>query len=144
MLRDSLRKKQLESLTRGDGDTTNNNDGDDDSDLDGEWGLNNDKKKSKGGATPTKKGAASATTDAPKKTQQLRLSETTSSGENGKHSIVEVVEMNSTEVIEGIENVAVRIARQVLDKQVSKESNNIIMMFNIFYGSMHHVIIYYS
>ena len=61
-----------------------------------------------------KKGAA--------KTQRISLAESkrATSGDVGEmKTIVEVAEMNSTQVVEGIENVAVKIARQVLDKQVS-------------------------
>ena len=39
--------------------------------------------------------------------------------EGEKKTIVEVAEMNTTQVVEGIENVAVKIAMQVLKKQVS-------------------------
>lgn len=58
------------------------------------------------------------------KTQRISLVElkraAVDDGEGGeKKTIVEVAEMNSTQVVEGIENVAVKIARQVLAKQVS-------------------------
>mmetsp|Transcript_22517 Transcript_22517/g.45302 ORF Transcript_22517/g.45302 Transcript_22517/m.45302 type:complete len:454 (+) Transcript_22517:2-1363(+) len=79
-------------------------------------------------------GKAKLTSQGLKKTQQIRLSDLKKSVSTGidaaaaqsasgvaggivGKSIVEVVEMNSTEVMEGIENVAVMIARQVLDKQ---------------------------
>ena len=56
------------------------------------------------------------------KTQRISLAELkrASLGDDGeKKTIVEVAEMNTTQVVEGIENVAVKIARQVLNKQVS-------------------------
>ena len=106
-LRDALRRKSS-SLPTGESsddddevwNTENNSDGDDE----------------KGGA---KTGGT--------KTKRIRLSElkrssiSTASELDGKKStIVEVAEMNSTQVVEGIENVAVKIARQVLAKQVSR------------------------
>lgn len=61
------------------------------------------------------------------KTKRIRLSElkrastsTVTELDGKKSTIVEVAEMNSTQVVEGIENVAVKIARQVLAKQVSR------------------------
>eukprot|EP00956_Cyclotella_meneghiniana_P004544 scaffold5584_cov76-Cyclotella_meneghiniana.AAC.14 len=54
------------------------------------------------------------------KTQRISLAELkrASLGDDGeKKTIVEVAEMNTTQVVEGIENVAVKIARQVLNKQ---------------------------
>eukprot|EP00804_Cyclotella_cryptica_P030226 CCRYP_017100-RC/>CCRYP_017100-RC protein AED:0.03 eAED:0.03 QI:382/1/1/1/1/1/6/5614/478 len=57
------------------------------------------------------------------KTKRIRLSElkrasaSTAELDGKKSTIVEVAEMNSTQVVEGIENVAVKIARQVLAKQ---------------------------
>ncbi|KAL7519876.1 hypothetical protein ACHAWX_006101 [Stephanocyclus meneghinianus] len=58
------------------------------------------------------------------KTKRIRLSElkrastsTVTELDGKKSTIVEVAEMNSTQVVEGIENVAVKIARQVLAKQ---------------------------
>lgn len=54
------------------------------------------------------------------KTQRISLAELKrATEEGGGKTIVEVAEMNSTQVVEGIENVAVMIARQVLTKQVS-------------------------
>ncbi|KAL7505345.1 hypothetical protein ACHAXN_002851 [Cyclotella atomus] len=57
------------------------------------------------------------------KTQRISLAELKCASMDGggvegeKKTIVEVAEMNSTQVVEGIENVAVKIARQVLAKQ---------------------------
>ncbi len=109
-LRDELRKKQMKKQQS----TTADDSSDDD-----EWGLDDlsdigTKKKSiKTDIDNTKSGDTKKT-----KTQQLSLAELQSkkSSDGGK-SIVEVVEMNSTEVMEGIENVAVKIAHQVLAKQ---------------------------
>jgi len=119
-LRDALRMKAMMKQS----------DSDDDGDDDDEWGGK--KKKAKTTTTTT---AADYITSAIKsnpdaidstknfgaKTQQLSLAElksnTTTMSADGKKKIVEVVEMNSTEVIEGIENVAVVVAHQVLAKQ---------------------------
>ncbi len=133
MLRDSLRKKQMDSSSLegfGDDDVDefeNNDDLEFDNDSSNEDAGDNER----GNVSGKRK----LKSPAPQKTQQIRLSELKKSvaaamdsaavasvsesagGIFGK-SIVEVVEMNSTEVMEGIENVAVRIVRQVLDKQV--------------------------
>ena len=116
-LRDELRKKQMKQ------DAPSSDDDDDD-----EWGMDDDhsskKKKSSGIGSlksddTTKK--SSGDTKSTTKTQQLSLAELNrkkgASNDDGKQTIVEVVEMNSTEVMEGIENVAVKIAHQVLAKQ---------------------------
>ena len=117
-LRDELRKKQMKQ------DAPSSDDDDDDD----EWGMDDDhsskKKKSSGIGSlksddTTKK--SSGDTKSTTKTQQLSLAELNrkkgASNDDGKQTIVEVVEMNSTEVMEGIENVAVKIAHQVLAKQ---------------------------
>jgi hypothetical protein len=127
-LRDELRRKQALQ-------TTNINDeGVDDADSsDLEWGMGGDGKRVgkqqqqqqtgnviSGAAKAATVDDANAEDDTKKtKTQQLSLSElrNMASANNGKKTIVEVVEMNSTEVMEGIENVAVHIAHQVLAKQ---------------------------
>lgn len=119
-LRDALRKKQTRQAAAAD----------DDEDTSDDWGLDDDSysDKGKGKKKKQKKKASGAAikTDIdaegdPKKakTQQLSLSELKSMTKNagGRKSIVEVVEMNSTEVMEGIENVAVTIAHQVLARQ---------------------------
>ena len=96
-LRDSLRKKSEAASD------------------DEEWGISSeDEIKPEVVEEVKKKGAA--------KTQRISLAELkrATSGDVGEmKTIVEVAEMNSTQVVEGIENVAVKIARQVLDKQVS-------------------------
>lgn len=116
-LRDELRRKQALQVVK------NGDDGEDSSDL--EWGVDYGSGK-KGKGTKKGNGATAAATVADAevgtkktKTQQLSLSELRkmTSANNGKKTIVEVVEMNSTEVMEGIENVAVHIAQQVLAKQ---------------------------
>lgn len=137
MLRDSLRKKQMDSdLNDGfsdanDRDTGEFDDDDDDLYFDND-STDEDVGEKERGYSSRK---AKSTSQVLKKTQQIRLSELKKSvsagidpaaaqsagevaGEIVGKSIVEVVEMNSTEVMEGIENVAVMIARQVLDKQV--------------------------
>ena len=118
-LRDALRKKQTKQAAAAD----------DDEDTSEDWGLDDDSYSDKGKGKKKKKKKASGAAiktdiDAegdPKKakTQQLSLSELKSMTKNagGRKSIVEVVEMNSTEVMEGIENVAVTIAHQVLARQ---------------------------
>ena len=119
-LRDELRKKQMKQDA-----PSSDDDNDDDDD---EWGIDDDyssnKKKSSGIGSlksddTTKK--SSGDTKSTTKTQQLSLAELNrkkgASNDDGKQTIVEVVEMNSTEVMEGIENVAVKIAHQVLAKQ---------------------------
>ena len=118
-LRDELRKKQMKQDAPS---------SDDDNDDDDEWGMDDDysskkKKSSDIGSLKsddtTKK--SSGDTKSTTKTQQLSLAELNrkkgASKDDGKQTIVEVVEMNSTEVMEGIENVAVKIAHQVLAKQ---------------------------
>lgn len=113
-LRDELRKKQALQNANNNGDY---DDDDEDDSTDLEWG----KKEKKGKMTGKAKSSATVDDDDTKKakTQQLSLSElrNMTSANNGKKTIVEVVEMNSTEVMEGIENVAVHIAHQVLAKQ---------------------------
>ena len=114
-LRDSLRKKQL--------DASHGNFDIDVDDSDGEWGVDDDDDLPDGNG---KKGSKRVVnTNESSKTQRVRLCDlkgtrslaSASSSADGKF-IVEVVEMNSTEVMEGIENVAVNIAKQVLAKQV--------------------------
>jgi len=112
-LRDALRMKAMMKQS-------NSDDSDDD-----EWGG----KKKKAKTTTTADYITSAVKSNPDainsksfgaKTQQLSLAELKSSrtmSADGKKKIVEVVEMNTTEVIEGIENVAVVVAHQVLAKQ---------------------------
>lgn len=98
-LRDSLRNKA--SATNSDRDEYNISSGDDEDLPEPEAGAK-------------QKGAA--------KTQRISLAELkrASVGDEGeKKTIVEVAEMNTTQVVEGIENVAVKIAMQVLKKQVS-------------------------
>jgi len=123
-LRDDLRRNQTKQA---------NDEGDEDPSED-EWGPGDDshdgkiKGKGRGGGKKKKaSGAAAVKTDVDAeegdskkaKTQQLSLSElkSMSNAAGGRKSIVEVVEMNSTEVMEGIENVAVTIAHQVLARQ---------------------------
>ena len=102
-LRDALRQKQSESALSG-------------GSSDDEWGIESDSDDGKG----AEKGAAKAEA-APKgkaKTQQLSLAELKKKAiETEGKAYLEVAEMNSTEVMEGIENVAMGIARQVLAKQ---------------------------
>jgi len=126
-LRDDLRRNQTKQA---------NDEGDEDPSED-EWGPDDEHDgrgngkgngKGKGGGKKKKaSGAAAVKTDVDAedgdskkaKTQQLSLSElkSMSNAAGGRKSIVEVVEMNSTEVMEGIENVAVTIAHQVLARQ---------------------------
>ncbi len=130
-LRDALRRKQAFHAA----------DDDDDYDYeDDEWGLDDDSRDGGGGGKKWKKkktekkkksvGGAAVKTDVDaeegdaeggaNKTVMLSLSElkgTTNASGYVKKSIVEVVEMNSTEVMEGIENVAVTIATQVLARR---------------------------
>jgi hypothetical protein len=118
-LRDALRRKQTKQA----------NDGGDEDPSEDEWGddSHDGEGKGKGGGKKKKTSVAVVKTDVdaeegdPKKakTQQLSLSElkSISNAAGGRKSIVEVVEMNSTEVMEGIENVAVTIAQQVLARQ---------------------------
>jgi len=117
-LRDELRRKQMKRQSMEAGITNSNVSSDD-----GEWDMSSDddKKKKKGASLKTD--VTTTNTKSKTKTQQLSLAELNSkrsaSGDNddGKQTIVEVVEMNSTEVMEGIENVAIKIAHQVLNKQ---------------------------
>ena len=101
-LRDALRQKQSESALSG-------------GSSDDEWGIESDsddgkRKKGAGKAEAAPKGKA--------KTQQLSLAELKKKAiETEGKAYLEVAEMNSTEVMEGIENVAMGIARQVLAKQ---------------------------
>jgi len=119
-LRDELRRKQMKRQSMEAGIKSNS----DVSSDDGEWDMSSDddKKKKKKGAS-LKTDVTTNNTKSKTKTQQLSLAELNSkrsaSGDNddGKQTIVEVVEMNSTEVMEGIENVAMKIAHQVLNKQ---------------------------
>ena len=116
---DELRRKQMKRQSMEAGIKSNS----DASSDDGEWDMSSDddKKKKKGASLKTD--VTTTNTKSKTKTQQLSLAELNSkrsaSGDNddGKQTIVEVVEMNSTEVMEGIENVAIKIAHQVLNKQ---------------------------
>lgn len=96
-LRDALRMK---ASSTGD----NNDDVSDD-----EWGIDEEEADAKKEAARKVDGS---------KTQQIRLSDLKSGTTADGKAIVEVVEMNTTQVMEGIENVAVKIAKQVLAKQV--------------------------
>lgn len=124
-LRDELRKKQALQATKN---AAAAEEEEDSSDL--EWAMDDGEGKRKGmqkkrGEMSGLAAKAAITLDGAEdgqnktKTQQLSLSElrNMTSENNGKKTIVEVVEMNSTEVMEGIENVAVHIAQQVLSKQ---------------------------
>lgn len=126
-LRDELRKKQALQATKKSA-TAEEEEEDDSSDL--EWAIDDGDGTRKGmqkkiGKMSGLAAKAAITLDDAEngqnktKTQQLSLSElrNMTSANNGKKTIVEVVEMNSTEVMEGIENVAVHIAQQVLSKQ---------------------------
>ncbi|KAL7535636.1 hypothetical protein ACHAXR_006627 [Thalassiosira sp. AJA248-18] len=109
-LRDDLRRKQMDQSTGSD-------EGSDD-EWDLAFGDDEGKKKGKMAAAAATKSDFDTKGDSKKaKTQQLSLSEIKSKSSAEGKTIVEVVEMNSTEVIEGIENVAVAIAHQVLSKQ---------------------------
>ena len=116
-LRDELRRKHMKRQSMEAG---NNSDVSSD---DGEWDMSSDddKKKKKGASLKTD--VTTNNTKSKTKTQQLSLAElnsklsATGDNDDSKQTIVEVVEMNSTEVLEGIENVAVKIAHQVLNKQ---------------------------
>jgi len=119
-LRDALRKKANDnpkSVAAAVAATGGDSDGNyDDSAADDDWAL--DDLVSKATKTTNKAstdGGGSSSTKA--KTQQLSLSELKSATSIGGKTIVEVAEMNSTEVMEGIENVAIKIANQVLAKQ---------------------------
>lgn len=119
-LRDALRKKANDnpkSVAAAVAATGGDSDGNyDDSAADDDWAL--DDVVSKATTTTNKAstdGGGSSSTKA--KTQQLSLSELKSATSIGGKTIVEVAEMNSTEVMEGIENVAIKIANQVLAKQ---------------------------
>jgi meiotic recombination protein SPO11 len=119
-LRDALRKKANDnpkSVAAAVAATGGDSDGNyDDSAADDDWAL--DDLVSKATKTTNKAsadGGGSSSTKA--KTQQLSLSELKSATSIGGKKIVEVAEMNSTEVMEGIENVAIKIANQVLAKQ---------------------------
>ena len=111
-LRDELRKKHI----------AKSNEELPSSSSDDEWGLDDDsiggKGKKKGGKMAEIDTKAGAGDGKKAKTQQMSLSELKSKTAAGEgKAIVEVVEMNSTQVMEGIENVAVKIAHQVLAKQ---------------------------
>ncbi len=116
-LRDALRRKQTKQA----------NDGGDEDPSEDEWGPDYDSHDSKGKGKGKRALDVAVKTDVDAeegdlkkaKTQQLSLSElkSMSNAAGGRRSIVEVVEMNSTEVMEGIENVAVTIAHQVLARQ---------------------------
>eukprot|EP01082_Thalassiosira_pseudonana_P009474 g8525.t1.2.5e17418a g8525 g8525.t1 contig3:294439-295741(-) len=83
--------------------------GDNDDDVsDDEWGIDEEEADAKKEAARKVDGS---------KTQQIRLSDLKSGTTADGKAIVEVVEMNTTQVMEGIENVAVKIAKQVLAKQ---------------------------
>mmetsp|Transcript_29750 Transcript_29750/g.67935 ORF Transcript_29750/g.67935 Transcript_29750/m.67935 type:complete len:479 (+) Transcript_29750:63-1499(+) len=108
-LRDELRTRQQQQTppaTGGDGESS-----------DDDWGFDHDQdKKRKSNGIPGKKIAA----DEPSKkakTQQMSLAELERRSTVDKKAFLEVTEMSSTEVMEGIENVAVKIAQQVLSKQ---------------------------
>lgn len=121
-LRDSLRMKAMRRSEDGRG-------SDSDDDDDDAWGFGSDsddlagttKRRAASKASSAKSSDADPTGggDARKKlkTQQLSLAEVRKASADGKKQIVEVVEMSSTEVMEGIENVAVAAARQVLAKR---------------------------
>eukprot|EP00970_Alexandrium_tamarense_P010159 scaffold2045_cov203-Alexandrium_tamarense.AAC.22 len=95
-LRDALRMKASST-------------GDNDDDVsDDEWGIDEEEADAKKEAARKVDGS---------KTQQIRLSDLKSGTTADGKAIVEVVEMNTTQVMEGIENVAVKIAKQVLAKQ---------------------------
>jgi len=136
MLRDSLRKKQMDSALNDRCSDDNDHDADEFDDDDDNLDFDNDSTYEDVGGEErgVSSGKAKLTSQGLKKTQQIRLSDLKKSVSTGidaaaaqsasgvaggivGKSIVEVVEMNSTEVMEGIENVAVMIARQVLDKQ---------------------------
>ena len=118
-LRDELRRKQMKRQSMEAGIKSNS----DVSSDDGEWDMSSDDDKKKQKKDASLKTDVTTNTKSKTKTQQLSLAELNSkrsaSGDNddGKQTIVEVVEMNSTEVMEGIENVAIKIAQQVLNKQ---------------------------
>ena len=116
-LRDALRKKANDKLLLGAATTTAAGDNDDDDD----WVLDDVVSKASKAKIQPAAAAAITTKDGGNsvkaKTQQLSLSELKSATSTGGKTIVEVVEMNSTEVMEGIEAVAVKIAHQVLAKQ---------------------------
>eukprot|EP00581_Thalassiosira_minuscula_P018017 CAMPEP_0183732194 /NCGR_PEP_ID=MMETSP0737-20130205/37751_1 /TAXON_ID=385413 /ORGANISM="Thalassiosira miniscula, Strain CCMP1093" /LENGTH=500 /DNA_ID=CAMNT_0025965123 /DNA_START=10 /DNA_END=1512 /DNA_ORIENTATION=+ len=125
-LRDALRMKQMAEFSSSDDEGEDGSSKSKGSEDDDEWGLDDDEDDDKKnifttkGPSPKKKA----------KTQSLSLSKLSGNKSNNskdnskavgedvtKKTIVEVVEMNSTEVMEGIENVAVRVAHQVLAKQ---------------------------
>jgi hypothetical protein len=145
-LRDALRRKQARREASDDDDDDDDDGGgarrprEDDDEDDDEWDFEDETKKnggkgrgkkegkdgktkSSGVAVKTDHDAGGGGDDAKNnraKTQQLSLTELkrlSNPGGDGKESIVEVVEMNSTEVMEGIENVAVTIATQVLARR---------------------------
>mmetsp|Transcript_27613 Transcript_27613/g.66495 ORF Transcript_27613/g.66495 Transcript_27613/m.66495 type:complete len:281 (+) Transcript_27613:68-910(+) len=131
-LRDDLRRgRMLKERAAGDDDGSDGSSDDawafggvdDDSDDDDDFG-----KKKKAAPTQKTAGAVLSIGKGGAKTQQLSLAElkghnhSTSAAidavdDDKKTSIVEVVNMNSTEVMEGIENVAVGVAMQVLRKK---------------------------
>eukprot|EP00986_Skeletonema_menzelii_P017473 scaffold19605_cov120-Skeletonema_menzelii.AAC.1 len=109
-LRDALRKKANDTSLAADDKS------------DDEWALDDVVSKAtkpkEQSVTSISKSSSTTVGSTPKaKTQQLSLSELKTATSAGGKTIVEVVEMNSTEVMEGIENVAVKIAQQVLAKQ---------------------------
>ncbi len=121
-LRDALRKKASnnhKSLAEAVAATSTggDSDGNDDGGADDDWALDDDDvvNKATNKAKPSTDGGSNNIIKA--KTQQLSLSEVKSATSVGGKTILEVAEMNSTEVMEGIENVAVKIATQVLAKQ---------------------------
>lgn len=128
-LRDSLRRKSSAEEAA--------------SEQDGEWNISSDDDNEEEQANGAKDGKKKTA-----KTQRISLAElkraTAAGGEDGKSTIVEVAEMNSTQVMEGIENVAVKIARQVLAKQVSLVldvfCSLIYCHLDIIYSYLHHYV----
>ncbi|KAL7550982.1 hypothetical protein ACHAWF_014201 [Thalassiosira exigua] len=112
-LRDALRRKHMEK----EGDLSSSSSDDDEWDVssDDEGGGKKKKKKKKKMAEEDAKAGGGGKRAA--KTQRLSLAEVEAKTTADGKAIVEVAEMNSTEVIEGIEGVAVRVAHQVLAKR---------------------------
>ena len=105
-LRDELRARQqqpMASATGGDGGSS-----------DDDWDFDDDQdKKRKADVIPSGKKSVADEPSKKAKTQQMSLAELERRSTADKKAFLEVVEMNSTEVMEGIENVAVKIAQQV-------------------------------
>ena len=103
-LRDELRTKQQQQMvpaTGGDGGSS-----------DDDWDFEEDQDKKRKSIPSGKKSVA----DEPSKkakTQEMSLAELQRRSTADKKAFLEVTEMSSTEVMEGIENVAVKIAQQV-------------------------------